>query len=184
MKKSELSIAIVDINFLLHKTQHAENGAKHIQEAQRIFQYNLDVIVKKLSEYSNKAQAQNYLLQAKQQLDAQFEQTKRATMQSMFMQIQKAIETEQAKYNLIIPKSHVLYADSTLDITKTIQEKYVNLPVSFPPLPTKIDTPNLPPNIPTNIPANIPASQEMDTPTSSHQKPTPQAKKSATKSKA
>lgn len=144
MEKNNLSIAIVDVNAILQTGFHAQATEKHIKEGQAIFQYNLEVIIKKLEAYQDKRQANHYFIQAKNQLDMQFENFKKAVIQSMLLLIRQAIDAKKGDYSIIIPKSNILYTIDNLEITSEILSIYNTLAIVLPQLPIKIDTPNLP----------------------------------------
>ena len=137
-------IAVVDVNTILSSGPHAQAAEEELNKAQAIYQYNLDVIDKKLETYKNKEQAAAYLNAATQQLQAQLDASRAAVTQALASALNIAIIEIKDDYELILLKNNVLHASESLDISTLIQEKYDKETITYPPLPNKIDEPNLP----------------------------------------
>ena len=138
------AIAVVDANTILSTGPHAQAAEEEINKAQAIYQYNLNVIIKKLETYKNKKQATAYLNSATQQLQAQLNASRAATTQALANALNTAITEIKDDYELILLKNNVLHASESLDISTLIQEKYDKETITYPPLPKKVDEPNLP----------------------------------------
>lgn len=136
--------AVLDVNTIIATGPHAKNAQAEIAKAQAIYQYNLDVIEKKLEKYKNEKQAKAYLAEALRQLQVQLNTSKKAVTQVLANALSDVVNIERNDYALIILKNNVIHADSDLDITSKIQEKYNAKTIVYPPLPKKIDNPNLP----------------------------------------
>lgn len=140
-------VAVIDIDSILKSGKHAQNATLEIKKAHEIYQYNLDVIKEKLASYENKEQAQAYLQSATQQLQTQLNNSQALVRQALLLTIDEAMQNEKANYDIIILKNNILYAkdeSTTTDITETVQDRYNAILVTYPPLPKKIDEPNLP----------------------------------------
>lgn len=140
------SIAVIDVNTILTTGPHAQNATLEITKAQEIYQYNLNVIINKLEKYKNKKRAQQYLQEASSQLQAQHDASQNAVGQALANALNTVIVEEKKNYELIFFKNNVIHANDSLDISAAIQKKYDAEIVTYPPLPQKIDAPNLPPD--------------------------------------
>lgn len=149
------SVAVVDVNKLLNTGAHSVEALRINKQAKEIYQYNLDVIEKKLSTYKNKQQAQLYLREAARQLQQQLNTTHAATLRAMGTVIKHILDGYGNKYDVIVDKGSVLANTKSVDITDKVFLEFASAGIEWPPLPRKIDTPNLPadkpvPPAPTN----------------------------------
>ena len=137
-------IAVIDVNAIMSTGPHAQDAAKEIAKAQEIYQYNLNVIIKRLKTYKNKERAQEYLQAASSQLQAQHNASQSAVGQALADALNTVIAGEKNNYELILFKNNIIHANESLDISVAIQKKYDVELVAYPPLPQKVDEPNLP----------------------------------------
>ncbi len=158
--KEEVSkLAMIDVNIIISGGNHAQDAAKYIKEAQEIYQYNLNVIEKKLSEYKNKEQARAYLIEAARQLQTQLNNSKLLTTQSLLNALNTVLDGQKKEYDLIVKKDGLIYVNEGQnfkampeDITTKAQALYSKTAVTFPPLPKVVETPNLPDDLGEGVP--------------------------------
>ncbi len=155
-EKEAQKTAMIDIEAVINNGPHAVEAAKQLQEAQKIYQYNLDIIDQKLNTYQNKEQAQAYLIEAARQLQTQLNNSKILVTQSLLNAFNEILEEQKQVYDLIIKKDAILYikegdgevsskfAAMPEDITVKMQALYSKVIVTYPPLPNAIEEPNLP----------------------------------------
>lgn len=136
------SVAVVNLNDVLTVEPHAQNTKEYIAEAQEIFQYNLNVIEKKLAKYKNKKQAQAYLQEAARQLQAQLDYSRNAAANALLVALQEILDSQ--KYAIVLPQSSVLKVDDALNITEQVKNEFQKVNVTLPTLPQKIENPDLP----------------------------------------
>ena len=141
---SSSHIGVIDVNSILSTGVHADKAMQEINKAQEIYQYNLNVIEKKLSAYENKEQANEYLTQAINQLQTQMNNSRAAVMQSLTTAFHSVIEDEKKAYDILLFKNNIIHTKDIFDITSKVQEKFNAVVVTYPPLPNRIDEPNLP----------------------------------------
>ncbi len=154
--------AMIDINVIINNGPHAQAAAEHIKKSQDIYQHNLNVIEKILSQYQNKEQAKAYLTEATRQLQKQLDNSKLFTKQALLTVLDTVLATQ--KYDLVVKKDCLVYvregegdaaskfAALPEDITVKVQALYKNMVVTFPPLPRVVDTPNLPADLGEGVP--------------------------------
>lgn len=141
------SIAVVNVSDILSSSPHAKQAEVEAEKAQEIYQFNLNVIEEKLATYKNEAQAKAWLLEAAQQLQAQLTNSRGAIAGAMAEALDKEIAAAGENYDVIFPKGILLDHKETLDISASVQERYDNVTVTWPSLPERIETPNLPADI-------------------------------------
>ncbi len=146
----ESKTAMVDVNAIIKSGMHAQAAAKHMKDSQEIYQYNLNIIEKILSQYKNKAQARAYLIEAARQLQTQLNNSKLMTTQALLNALNVVLAEQKKEYDLIIKKDGIIYRKSgdvkglPEDITMKVQALYTNTAVTFPQLPRVVQNPNLP----------------------------------------
>lgn len=138
------SLAVVDVNTILISSPHAKKAEAESVLTQEIYQYNLNVIESKLSTYKNKPQAEAWLLEAARQLQVQLTTSRTAVTKAMVDALHLEINTFGAEYDVVLSKGGVLTSKPALDITADIKQLYDNTTIAWPPLPQRIDNPDLP----------------------------------------
>ncbi len=170
MNKEEISTsAMLDVNAIIGGGPHAQDAANHIKEAQDIYQHNLSVIERKLSEYKNKEQAQAYLIEAARQLQVQLNNSKLLATQSLLNALNTVIDEQKKNYDLIIKKDGIIFVNEGQnfkampeDITTKAQALYNKTSVTFPPLPSVVNAPNLPEDLGEGVPFPPVAKEEQE----------------------
>ncbi len=176
--KEEVSkLAMLDVNTIIGNGNHAQDAAKHMKDAQEIYQHNLTVIEKKLSEYKNKDQARAYLIEAARQLQTQLNNSKLLATQSLLNALNTVLDEQKKVYDLIVKKDGIIYVNDGQnfkampeDITTKAQALYNKTAVTFPPLPKVITEPNLPADLGEGVPfppVNTQGQEEKTTDTTS-----------------
>lgn len=141
---SGTKLAVVDVNKVLQQSPHAKQAQAEAAKAQEIYQYNLNVIEKVLAGYKDKKQAEGYLMEAARQLQEQLNASRAAVSGAMGTALQQEIANNSADYDMVLPKGNVLHVKDALDISGTVQTAFDKATVTWPPLPQRIDNPNLP----------------------------------------
>ncbi len=156
--------ALIDVNAVISNGAHAQQAAQHLAKAQEIYQYNLNVIEKKLGEYENKQQAQAYLVEAARQLQAQLNNSKMLVTQSLLNALNTVLEGQKQIYDLIVKKDGIIHVNEGTggiadkfkampeDITTKIRALYGNVAITLPPLPAVVENPNLPADLGADVP--------------------------------
>lgn len=138
--------AVVDVAKVLSESRHAKQAQEENRKAQEIFQNNLNAIEKKLSAYKDKKQAEAYLLEAARQLQAQLNSARAATAQAMGNGLKKVLDGRLDEYDLILPRSGTLASRDALDVTAAVLAEFDKTELTWPPLPRRVDDPQLPPD--------------------------------------
>ena len=141
---SGTKFAVVDVNKVLQQSPHAKQAQAEAAKAQEIYQYNLNVIEKQLATYKDKKQAEGYLLEAARQLQEQLNASRAAVSQAMGNALQQEIDAASTEYDMVLPKGNVLHVKEALEISATVQTAFDKASITWPPLPQRIDKPNLP----------------------------------------
>ncbi len=164
MNNKECRTAMIDVNAIIGNGPHSQQAAQYVQEAQTIFQYNLQVIENILRGYKNKEQAHAYFMEAARQLQIQLNNSKVLMTQALLNGLNSVIEGQKSAYSLIIRKDALIYVEEgdgddaskfsamPEDITVKIQAMFAKVTVTTPPLPSKVDTPNLPADLGEGVP--------------------------------
>ncbi len=161
---TESKTAMVDVNAIITNGPHAQSAATYLQEAQQIYQYNLDIIRVKLATYKNIPQANAYFAEASRQLQTQMNNSRVLMTQALAKAFETVLEGQKQAYDLIIKKDGILYIEEGQgaiaskfkampeDITTKMQILYNNAAITLPPLPKKIDDPELPADLGEGVP--------------------------------
>ncbi len=158
--KEEVSAsAMIDVNAIVSSGPHAQEASNHIKKAQDIYQHNLTVIEKKLSEYKNKEQARAYLIEAARQLQVQLNNSRLLATQALLNALNTVLDEQKKSYDLIIKKDGIIYVNEGQnfkampeDITAKAQVLYDKTSVTFPALPQVVNEPNLPEDLGEGVP--------------------------------
>lgn len=137
-------IGVIDMNVVMSQSMQAKNAQKEAMEVQKIYQYNLTVIEKKLAAYKNRDKAKNYLGQAAQQLQKQLQISQAGINQALADTLSEVIREQTKDYGLVVNKAMLINSKDSLDITQDIISEFDKASVSYPPRPQKIDNPTLP----------------------------------------
>ncbi len=161
------SSAMIDVNTIIGNGPHAQAAAKQLQDAQEIYQYNLNIIKNKLSEYKNKEQAHAYLMEAARQLQVQMNNSKLLVTQALLNALNTVVAGQKKDYDLIIKKDGIIYVNEgndfkamPEDITTKSQALYNNTTVTFPALPKIVENPELPADLGEGVP--FPPAQQQE----------------------
>ncbi len=151
--------AMIDVNVIIGSGNHAQEATKHVQDAQEIYQHNLTVIEKILSEYKNKEQARAYLIEAARQLQTQLNNSKLLATQALLNALNTVLDEQKKVYDLIVKKDGIIFVSDDEnykampeDITTKAQALYNKTHVTFPPLPKVINDPQLPEDLGEGVP--------------------------------
>lgn len=138
-------IGVVDLNQIMTQSTQAKNAQQEALEVQKIYQYNLSVIEKKLATYEDKAKAKNYLKQAATQLQQQLQVSHAGINQALAEKLSEVIEEQTKNYSIVMNKNTVwISGKEEVDITETIMTEFDNATINYPPRPQKVDNPKLP----------------------------------------
>lgn len=139
-------VGVVDLNQIMTQSVQAKNAQKELVEVQKIYQYNLNVIEKKLSRYKNKAIAQNTLKQAAAQLQQQLQTSHAGINQALANKLSEVIKEQTTEYSIIANKNAVWTSDKANpeDITEKVISEFNNAVIAYPARPVKVDNPKLP----------------------------------------
>lgn len=138
-------IGVVDLNQIMSQSTQAKNAQQEVIEVQKIYQYNLGVIEKKLARYEDKAKAQNYLKQAAAQLQQQLQASHAGINQALAEKLSEVIEEQTKDYSIVMNKNAVwISGKDEVDITETIMKEFDNATINYPPRPLRVDNPTLP----------------------------------------
>ncbi len=142
--ESGQKVAVINVQEIIGSGPNAEKAQAAIQEAQEIFQYNLNAIEKKLESYNNRELANAYLAEAARQLQAQMNTYRQVSLQNIANALNEIIEAEKVNYDIILNNADVLHVKDQFDITQKLITKLNAVSVTMPQLPQRIDDPNLP----------------------------------------
>lgn len=139
-------VGVVDLNQVMTQSMQAKNAQKELVEVQKIYQYNLNVIEKKLAQYKNRAAAQNYLKQAAQQLQKQLQTSHAGINQALANKLSEIIKEQTTQYSIIANKNAIWTSDTANpeDITEKIIAALNDAVIEYPARPLKVDNPKLP----------------------------------------
>ncbi len=101
-------------------------------------------------------------MESVRQLQAQLRNTQLLVTQALLNTLNKALDGQKANFGLIIKKDGIIYVsegsvtdkfkDMPEDITAKLQAVYDKSFVSYPSLPKRVDTPNLPADLGEGVP--------------------------------
>ncbi|MDD6181135.1 MAG: hypothetical protein PUB01_03565 [Desulfovibrionaceae bacterium] len=138
------TVAVVDVKTILAASPHAKEASEATVRAQTVCQENLDTISRKLSAYKNRKLADEYLKEATDRLQQEFDTTRLAVAQAMSDRLQRILDSRTNQYDLIVSRGSLLAHRHALDITASVQEEYDRAEVVWPVPPRRVENPQLP----------------------------------------